>query len=123
MTAESRIVIEGLRDFTLRQVTQLAANITAGLIEDTPVDTGWARANWVVSLGVPQTSVVGSRDNVDQSAQQAGISTLLSMTSLGQGPIYISNNVPYIQKLNDGHSGQAPAGFVQSRVDREVRST
>ena len=27
--------------------------------------------------------------------------------------IHITNNLPYIGSLNDGHSKQAPAGFVQ----------
>jgi hypothetical protein len=30
--------------------------------------------------------------------------------------IHISNNLPYIGPLNDGHSKQAPAAFVQMAV-------
>lgn len=30
--------------------------------------------------------------------------------------IYISNSLPYISALNHGHSGQAPAGFVELAV-------
>ena len=31
---------------------------------------------------------------------------------------YITNNVPYINKLNDGHSSQAPAHFVEAAIDQ-----
>ncbi len=30
--------------------------------------------------------------------------------------IYITNNLPYIRRLNDGYSKQAPAGFVERAV-------
>ncbi len=34
------------------------------------------------------------------------------------GRLFLSNNVPYISRLNDGSSGQAPAGFVQAAIAR-----
>lgn len=33
----------------------------------------------------------------------------------------VSNMVPYIGVLNDGHSQQAPAGFVENEMDRVAR--
>jgi formaldehyde-activating enzyme involved in methanogenesis len=35
----------------------------------------------------------------------------------------VSNNVPYINRLNEGHSAQAPAGFVQQAVAKAVADT
>ena len=34
----------------------------------------------------------------------------------------ITNNVAHIAALNDGHSNQAPAGFVEAVVDKAVRA-
>ncbi|WP_201450287.1 hypothetical protein [Sphingobium yanoikuyae] len=34
---------------------------------------------------------------------------------------HIQNSVPYISRLNDGHSQQAPAGFIEAAVDRHTR--
>lgn len=34
---------------------------------------------------------------------------------------HIQNSVPYINRLNDGHSKQAPAGFIDAIVDRHTR--
>jgi hypothetical protein len=31
--------------------------------------------------------------------------------------VYISNNLPYIDRLNKGHSKQAPAGFIESAIN------
>jgi hypothetical protein len=37
------------------------------------------------------------------------------------GVVEITNNVEYIAKLNDGHSAQAPAGFIEAAVDRHTK--
>lgn len=94
----------------------------------TPVDTGWARANWVPSIGAPHEGTVGERPpkaeegraqvQADDSASVAGVAEVAARYTLNRGPVFISNNVPYIQALNDGHSKQAPAGFVQAAVIR-----
>ena len=34
--------------------------------------------------------------------------------------MFVSNNVKYITRLNDGYSRQAPAGFVQSAIRKAV---
>ena len=39
---------------------------------------------------------------------------------LGDEP-EIVNEVPYIGVLNDGHSDQAPAGFVEAEIDKALR--
>lgn len=33
----------------------------------------------------------------------------------------ITNAVPYINRLNDGHSKQSPAGFIDAIIDKHVR--
>jgi hypothetical protein len=76
----------------------------------TPVDTGHARANWVPSVGEP------FRGEVDgDAASQSGTADVLSY-QLGDGAAWVSNNVPYILRLNDGWSAQQPAGFVERAI-------
>jgi hypothetical protein len=121
-----RVVIGDLEAFATRIVKRLALNINANLIEDTPVDTGWARANWVLEIGSPFTGTAGTREDaeagrVDQNPQQLGIGKIAAYKL---GPIiYESNNVPYIEKLNDGSSAQAPSAFVQAAILRAVQQT
>lgn len=84
--------------------------------EGTPVDTGWASSNWIPSVGKADRATVGSKENVDQLAGGAGIAALM-MWQLGDGQIFIVNNVPYIQALNNGHSQQSPSGFVDEAIE------
>jgi len=76
----------------------------------TPVDTGHARANWVPSVGSPHSSVVDG-----DGAHESGVAAVIGY-KLGDGPAWISNNVPYILMLNDGWSKQQPAGFVERAI-------
>lgn len=115
-----------MEGFTAEVLQKLTLNIDANLKEDTPVDTGWARSNWVPSVGDPFRGLAGAKEEdvtiIDNSVAEAGKGEVLRYT-LDNGNIYISNNVPYIQALNDGHSGQAPRAYVQTAVEKGVRET
>jgi hypothetical protein len=93
--------------------------ICANLIAATPVATGWARANWVPSIGSPIAAAAGSPAAVSTSQQEAGQAAVLSFR-LAQGTLYVSNNVPYIGVLNYGRSAQAPAGFIERAVEQAL---
>lgn len=120
-----RVVLDAFNGFTTRLVQRIVLDVTANLIEDTPVDTGWARANWVPSIGDPFTGTAGSAQEaragvIDRSPQEQGIAQVALGYTLSQGNITISNNVPYIRRLNEGSSSQAPAAFVQSAIARAI---
>jgi hypothetical protein len=104
------------------------------LVNVTPVDTGAALSNWQVSLNepVPETlppyapsqrgkMVAGSwTHTIDPSVtREANIPPTLEAARarlLEKQPgdaIHLQNWVPYIVKLNNGSSQQAPAGFVE----------
>lgn len=126
-TPPIRIVVRALEGFVERRVTQLALDIVANLVAapsegGTPVDTGWARANWQPSIGKRAEAAVGSPDSVTGAAQSAGLSALLAWKLSSGAKIYITNNVPYIGRLNRGSSQQAPAGFVQAAIRRAIGS-
>ena len=93
----------------------------ANLQEATPVATGWARANWLPSVGQPATDVVGAPGQPDASATESGLARVLTY-KLGEGDAFIANNVPYISVLDGGSSTQAPAGFVDVAVDKAVQT-
>ena len=105
-----------------RVIKVLAVNITANLVERTPVDTGWAKSNWIPSVGESVSEPQGSKENVGQAAAaQAGGQARVLGYKLSKRNVFISNNVPYISLLNDGHSKQAPAGFVQVEIEQGIR--
>lgn len=107
---------------TTRKLRKLTLDITADLIGETPVRFGWARANWVPSIGDPFVGPAGSPESLDQGAQAQGIAEVAATYRLSDGPIWITNFVPYIGRLNEGHSRQAPAGYVDKIIDRNVGS-
>ena len=112
-------LINGVEDKVEAEVTQnlqkLALNVDAAVVMATPVDTGRARGNWIVSLNAPTSysTVNVSSSGSEAISQGAGVIS----TAKGDDDIYISNNLVYIQKLNDGHSKQAGKYFVERAVD------
>ncbi len=87
----------------------------------TPVDTGNAANNWVLSVGRPFTGLSGSRESPSSAAQDAGDERIRDYDIGKDGPIYLRNNVLYLQFLDEGHSQQAPAGFVAAALQTAVR--
>ena len=100
-----------------RTMCRIVLDTTEGLIETTPVLTGWARANWVPSTGDPVDTTNGSREQVTTVAQSNGTAQVFAhMASESREPLFVTNNVSYIEKLNAGSSRKAPAGFVDAIV-------
>lgn len=116
----------------IKRKTALA--VDQALVLSTPVDTGTARSNWLVSLDAPREEPIPAYtplENGDQSetanakAAMAQGSGVIAQAKPNQA-IYLTNNVEYIRPLNEGHSAQAPAGFVEEAVDaghRAAKST
>lgn len=91
------------------------------LVNVTPVDTSKAESNWIVSIGgsgyglEPRppffAGTAGSTQEASaQAAIEAGRQALKS--AIAGKPVAIVNPLPYIGRLNEGSSAQAPAGFV-----------
>lgn len=114
-------VIRELTRATEQVIAKIGLNLVANLKASTPVDTGWARANWIPSLGSPAGGPVGSRTGVTAGPQAAGTGRLASY-KLTSGSVFVSNNVPYIGQLDAGSSQQAPAGFVGRAVQSAASS-
>lgn len=105
-------------------VRKVAVAVDTAVVLATPVDTGRARANWQVEIGdalndqegppyVPGEGGSSGSANA-MAAIEAGKNVIKQYK--GGSEIHIYNNLSYIQKLNDGHSAQAPAGFVEAAV-------
>jgi len=100
-----------------------AETIVADLAFATPVDTSQALSNWIVTLDAPSSDKVlphypgegGSTRNASAQETINRAREVLRGKKPGQR-IYITNSLPYIRRLNEGYSGQAPAGFVERSV-------
>ena len=130
MVDQIRLVLDDLDRAVSREVGALSVNIVAELIERTPVDVGWARANWVPGVGGPTFASEAPTRDARQSrvagqgtAQATATAALATGYRVQQGPVFISNGAPYIGRLNEGSSSQAPAGFVQDAIIAAVRQS
>lgn len=130
-----QVVVDELDRFINDVMKKLALDLVAILSSapsegGTPIDTGWASANWIPYLGQPPSGPSGSRpenaahgaNNASRSDQQSGIATVATQFNHDRHQLGVSNSVPYIIELNDVPSStQAPAGFVQKAMNRTVR--
>lgn len=101
------------------KITRVATlELFSGVIKATPVDTGRARGNWQTAVGSPAQA---ETERLDKSGGEA-IAEVEAKTPEGAGQVtYLSNNLPYIEELENGSSTQAPEGFVRKNMDRVGR--
>ena len=97
-----------------------------GIVKKTPVLTGRARHNWFPTLGAPSSSAVeetagvsvtGEPPTAEERARINTVTRKLKALPLGQSEVFITNNQPYIQGLEDGRSPKSPpAAMVQGTI-------
>ena len=93
---------------------KIALDIDSSVILGTPVDTGRARGNWFTTIGNPS----GAVDAGGSAGKAIGqLNAAVAQLKLGD-TIWMANNLPYINRLENGWSKQAPAGMVAINVAR-----
>lgn len=103
-------------------VQKISERLFENIVRRTPVDTGWARANWIPSIGSPDDSVPESSPGRDENIDDPLPRISLEVASGKAGDIFfLTNSVPYILSLEYGHSAQAPNGMVRVSIE-EVRA-
>lgn len=117
---------DAIRDFATVEVPEkvtamqrkIVLTALRKIVLKTPVDTGYARMNWQVTINKPADSVVGeqSGEKVRSSRVYEKANAVLANLPPFQ-TVYISNNVDYIEFLEEGSSKQAPAGMVAITVE------
>lgn len=85
------------------------------VIQKSPVDTGRFRANWNCSIGSPNLSTSESTDPSGSVASARASATVVSYTLNGQS-VFLTNSLPYAERLENGWSKQAPNGMVRLSV-------
>jgi hypothetical protein len=119
-----------VQDYADTVQEQVAARVEEALVRATPVDTGKARSNWLVSNGSPMEDEIepyspGSKLGISEDAN-AEAAIQQGKEAITQHPsgedIFIRNNVDYIERLNDGWSKQAPALFVELGIQQALTS-
>ena len=89
-------------------------------IKKTPVDTGRAKGNWFVSEGMPSSAINQDIDKSQLGAVGPSAQAQLNLISIDFGLDFLTNNLPYIRKLELGGSRQAPVGMVRTTLRQFV---
>lgn len=94
---------------------KLAFDIFAALVRLSPVDSGRYRGSWTMAEGTPDEATLpeamGHRPGdrpVYGPAKAAAIRIATTWAALNV--IWLANHLPYAERLEEGHSGQAPIG-------------
>ena len=95
-------------------VRKTVLDMGAQMVRMSPVDTGRFRSNWQYGTDAINTSISGADDKSGRTSLnriQAGVRGWVP----GQ-TMYLTNSLPYAQRLESGWSGQAPAGMVKVTI-------
>jgi hypothetical protein len=92
-------------------VKKVILDVFSSLVQKSPVDTGRFRGNWQIGIG----SINGDTESPEDKPGNASISrAAIKINGLSTKRItYISNSLPYAQRLENGYSDQAPVGMVR----------
>lgn len=91
-------------------------SVYKAITEATPKLSGLAQNNWFPSIGNP------SREKTSSTSGNFGASESTANNGIeGYQRTYITNNLPYIRRLNEGHSKKAAPNFVERHVNLVAR--
>lgn len=116
-----RIIAEKVKENTVKNVKKAAIAADQAAVLATPVDTGRARANWLVSIGTPEYKYDDEATEGDVQSSLSQAQSTVAEYKLGSGGIFITNSVPYIVPLENGSSAQAPQGMTEAAIQAARR--
>ncbi len=96
-------------------VRKVVIDMTSEIVRMTPVDTGHARSNYF--WGTQRVSSTDLSSSPNGAASISRAFTFSESVKAG-GVCYITNNLPYIMRLEYGWSKQAPAGMARITVEK-----
>lgn len=104
-TAFVKVVETDLKDTR----NKIAVEALQMVVTGSPVDTGAFRGSHIVSVDADDKSVPNRLDKAGQETINAGMAVIATADKPFQA-VTIQTNLPYGEKLEDGHSKQAPRG-------------
>ncbi len=99
---------KGNIDRAVRETVLLCAQ---GLSDRSPVDTGRFRANWTLGIGEMDDKTTAE---VDPTGARTALKVAEGVANGKAGQVFwITNSLPYAERLENGWSKQAPQGMVE----------
>jgi hypothetical protein len=128
---QARRIEAELVQFVGRAVGQLQLVTLQTISSAMPVDTGFARAGTTPSVGSALTRELerpGDREAARAQARtrfEANLSRARQIAEtykVSLGPAFLSNNVGYVPRLNEGYSAQAGSKFIERAIEDAIRA-
>lgn len=111
--------IKGNEKRALTIFRKIAIDLDRMVVLATPVDTGRARGNWYPSIGKPSSEVSYDKERYNKKGITAINRAAESVNTAKLGStVWLTNNLPYIIKLENGGSKQARRGMVDISIQR-----
>lgn len=101
------LAIKDISEYPEKAVRGSLLSMGAKIIKRSPVDTGRFRGNWQFTLNSPAQGQLATTQRPDGE--------LIAATQNWQSgfTFYMTNNLPYGERLEYGWSNQAPSGMVR----------
>lgn len=93
-------------------VKAAAVALQSSMVEKSPVDTGRFKGNFQTGIGQ-----INDYAGAEPGADAVGITRMALDGWVPGKTIYLTNSLPYAQRLEYGWSQQAPAGMVRITVE------
>lgn len=115
------LVFKNINDKTEQQLNRIIKksvfDLTSAIIQDTPVDSGRLRANWLVSFNTP----IDAELKLEDKEGSATIAKAKALIGESKVPLvyWINNNLQYANHIEYGGSKlKAPQGMVRINILR-----
>lgn len=127
MSAENDLkrIEAAIKDKMAKVIRAGAINTFQNIIIGSPVDSGRFRANWQASVNAPKMNILfeGIKAKTDSHGKPIKNQFNSNQNIIGDtaeytidGALYLTNNLPYAVRLEEGWSQQRGAGWVASSV-------
>lgn len=118
-----RNLVKDAKEHANKRKVELARAVLFNLTETTPLLTSKAVSNWQLGIDSAKTDVLAPIFMYSENSRIANFtrnSIKLDKVKFGH-TLYITNNVHYIDLLNEGYSTQAPPQFIENAVQKAIR--
>lgn len=109
-----KVFKEQVEDVAILILQKVAMEGLSRVVLKSPVDTGRFRGNWTVSIDQRSGVATDAKDKNGNQTIAAGSSVITGITDLRV--VWLENNLPYAERIENGWSKQAPAGVVALTV-------
>lgn len=93
-------------------IQKMAIDALTVIVQRSPVKSGRFRNNWITTVSAPSSQTLKGTDKSGQRSINSGTSRITTFDYKKHPAIFIQNNLPYANRLENGWSRQAPQGMV-----------